>query len=124
MKKFILILCLLFPFNSWAIPNYITGQQLLDYCRVALDVFDKNSGRVQTEGEYTQGVKAGICEGYLIKVNELLQKNNIGAFCVPENRMAEVVAAVAKYLKDNPQLLQTEASALIIDAFKKYFPCR
>jgi hypothetical protein len=65
MKKFFLILLLssfLIPLSAFANSIMLTGAQLLDYCQVTLDIFDKNFGRVQKENEFSQGSKGGQCQ--------------------------------------------------------------
>lgn len=134
IKKSLLFLMLLFityiPTLSFALVNDITGKKLLDYCQVALDIFDNNYGRVQTESEYLQGSKAGICQGYLMSVNEmrgLMNQNKHASsnYCALNNcNILKVTAVVVKYLKDHPQQLNLPASTLVLNAYQTYFPCR
>lgn len=114
----------------------MTGKNLLEYCQVALDILDNNLGRVQTESEYTQGSKAGKCQGYLMSVNELHELSayypqtfrkvdKYYLYCLPEsNNMLTNIAAVVKYLKDHPQQLNWQASLLVLRAYETYYPCR
>ena len=127
LKKMILLFLIQFYCTSSFALDKITGVRLLDYCKIAIDFLDNNYGRVQIDSEYVQGTKAGICEGYLMSVNELYAapaKGSKKLFCMPENyEVSKTIAAVVKYLKDNPKQLDLPASLLVLRAYERYFPC-
>lgn len=129
-KLYFVISLFIFSFLLTSKPcgamNHLTGQELLDNCKVALDIFDKNFGFVKTDTEYLQGVKAGICEGYIMSANETLHplraKNR---YCLPsDNDMRGPIAVVVKYLKNHPQELNLPASVLVTKTFDIYFSCK
>ncbi len=131
VKKFYFAFCLfIFPFLLTSNPchamNHLTGQELFDNCKVALDIFDKNFGSVKTETEYLQGIKAGICEGYVMSANETLHPLNAKKeYCLPsDNDMRGPIAVVVKYLKNHPQELNLPASVLVAKTFEIYFSCK
>src|SRR5437867_1916642 len=94
--SFFLVCFSYLPLVSFA-TSTLTGTELLKTCEVALDIHDKNMGRAQTENEYLQGTKAGMCEGYLRGVNEARKS----ACLLNNDNKLLTIAAVVKYLKDN-----------------------
>lgn len=122
MKKCFIVICLFFAFipTAFSSPTHLTAKELLAYCEVAMDVFDKNFGRIQTEREFLQGTKAGICQGYIMGMNDAGKRP-----CLPANFiMLENVAAVVKYLKTHPQELGLPASVAVKRSFEHYFNCK
>lgn len=130
IKKFLILLMIaILPTTSFAFCN-INGYALLHYCQVALDIYDNNSGRVQTECEYMQGFKAGLCEGYIMSGEErsCFVKNSRGcpnACNSPLNscNMRYKVALIVRYLKDHPCELGMPASVVVANAYSTYFRC-
>jgi hypothetical protein len=116
--SFLLISAFYLPLSSFA-SSVLTGTELLKACEVVLDIHDKNMGRVQTENEYLQGTKAGLCEGYLRGVNEMRKS----ACSFNNNDKLLTVAAVVKYLKTNSEQLYMPASVLVVKAYARYFHC-
>jgi len=126
LKKSLLFLIaffLYFPLVSLAATYDLTGEKLLAYCQIAMDLVDNNYGRAQIESEYLQGSKSGICQGYLMSVNEIRNQNH-KKICLLNDCMLKRIAVVVKYLKDHPQQLQQPASTLVFNAYQMYFPCR
>ncbi|MHB1948443.1 MAG: Rap1a/Tai family immunity protein [Gammaproteobacteria bacterium] len=127
IKKIILFLLIQFYCVTSFSLDTMTGVKLLDYCKIAIDFLDNNYGRVQTDSEYLQGTKAGICEGYLTSVNEfysLPRKGEKKLYCMPENyEISKAIAVVVKYLKDNPKQLDLPATILVLRAYERYFLC-
>lgn len=123
MIKSLFTMLILFCLSSTSFAiDHLTGETLLENCKVAIDLLDNNFGRVQTDSEYLQGTKGGICQGYLMSVNEMSPKQ---AYCMPDNvEMRRTIAMVVKYLKDHPKELKSPASGLVLKAYKSYFPCR
>lgn len=103
----------------FATTTYLTGRELADYCKVTLDIYDHNFGRVQTEPECLQEAKSRTCRGYLISANEHYFHNQYGS-CPPN--LLRQAAAVVKYLDDHPCQQNLPASFLILKAYEKYFP--
>lgn len=117
----------LFTSCSFAAPTCFTGEQLLTDCRAALDILDYNFGRVQIQSEYLQGNRSGICQGYMMSVNEMQSSNakKLPAFCLPLNyTQLRGAAAVVQYLENNPSQQMLPPSQIVLNAFKRYFPCR
>lgn len=127
---FIPVLFLL-PVMAASSLSGFTGAKLMEYCQVGLDILDKNYGYVQSDSEYLQGVKTGICEGYLTSVNETssLKIGRRGekyqAYCMPAHfDMRRNMALVVKYIKDHPQQQAMPASSVVLKTYESYFPCR
>jgi hypothetical protein len=125
MKKiFLILLSSFFSSCLFAAPIALTGEQLLENCQVTLDIHDKNFMAVRTESEFIQGAKSGICQGYLMSVNEVRQFAR-HRYCLPEQlNMLEAAAVIVKYLKAHPKDLSAPASSLVMNAYQAYFPCR
>ncbi len=117
--SFLFISFFYLPFCSFA-SSPLTGTELLKACEVVLDIHDKNMGRVQTENEYLQGTKAGLCEGYLRGVSEA---HKPACSLVDNNDKLLTAAAVVKYLKENSKELYMPASVLVVRAYARYFHC-
>lgn len=126
----LIFLILLLPALSHAGLRTITGKELLNDCQIAMDIYDKNSGRVQIESEYVLGMKSGICHGYLSSINDWYfspanAKGKHNAACSSDNyTLLEEIAVVVKYLKNHPEQLDMPASRLVVRAFEMYFPCK
>jgi hypothetical protein len=102
------------------------GSNLLEYCQTAIDLLDNNFGRVQMQNEYIEGTKTGICQGYLMSINEMqLSLSQKATYCLPNNyNMLRGAATIVKFLKDHPEQQQLPANRVVLNAFQTYFPCR
>jgi len=112
MKWLILALCWVAASgNAWG--DGLIGSDILKYCTTDGDGFDR-----------------AICFGYVtgvIAATEVWEhwKNLDSGICIPQNSSPEQLRiAVAKYLKQHPQDLHFEASALVLTALFQAFPCR
>jgi hypothetical protein len=132
MLRIISVICFTFVLftHSTTLCANTSGPELLANCQTALDAIDNNFGRVQTEGEYLQGNKAGKCQGFLSSVNEMYLlnsaiKNNLPLkYCLPNNyNSLEGASAVVQYLKKYPQQKNQAATLIVLQAFQYYFPC-
>lgn len=116
-QSLFLFILLFFIHSAFAYQNEcMTGKKLLEYCRVALDIYDNNFGWIQKETEYTQGVKSGKCLGYVMGVKELYHLPMI------YNKFAEI-SFIVNYLENHPGQLNWPASVLVLNAFEVYCPC-
>ncbi len=101
-----------------------TGKELLEYCKIAMDVSDKQYWKPQTEPEYILGAKTGICEGYLMSATERRLQSRVQLFCLPPDYNLLVGAsAVVQYLKAHPEQENLSASFLVTRSLETYFPC-
>ena len=138
MKKFLilstLLLTQLIVIPAKADMTQSTGKELLQYCKLAIDIHDKQFGNPQTESEYILGSKTGICEGYLMSANETrfqsittrgrIQHDTHPVFCLPPTYNLLVGAAVVvNYLKEHPDQESLPASFLVRRSLETYFPC-
>lgn len=132
MKKFLMLilasLSSLLTSPLLAFAPCATGKELLEYCKIAMDIHDRQFGYPQTDPEYILGTKAGICEGYLMSANEMhcqtQYAKNYACFCLPLNYDLLIGASVVvKYLKNHPEQQHLSASLLVAKSFATYFPC-
>lgn len=133
MKKYLLLLALSMLLVSpvFAFMTSATGKELLEYCKLAMDIHDKQFGKPQTDPEYILGAKTGICEGYIMSANERrfqekYTRKPMGytAFCLPPQFNLLIGASVVvKYLEVNPNQEELPASLLVARALETYFPC-
>lgn len=139
-RKFLMAIFTLILFfiasSSFAAFRTLTGGELLEACKAAIDTVDKNSGIIHKEDPYTQGIKAGTCEGFLMSMNEM---NNLKTreldfskkvskarqyYCLPENyNLLQAATFIVKYLNDHPQLQSKPASTLALNAYHNSFGC-
>ena len=135
MKKVATIICvtlisLLFVSPLFAFMTRATGKELLEYCKIAMDIHDKQFGNPQTDPEYILGTKTGICEGYLMSADEM-QSARVSSrsggnrtICLPPTYNLLVGATVVvKYLKDHRDQQDLPASLLVERSLHTYFPC-
>jgi len=113
-----------------AFMTQATGKELLEYCKIAMDIHDKQFGNPQTDSEYILGTKTGICEGYLMSANEMRGRisssrySNYPVFCLPPTyNLLMGATVVVKYLKTHPEQENLSASFLVARSLATYFPC-
>lgn len=132
MKRVATIICvtlisLLFVEPLFAFMTRATGKELLEYCKIAMDIHDKQFGNPQTDPEYILGTKTGICEGYLMSADETRSPSRYvthASFCLPPTYNLLVGATVVvKYLKGHPDQQDLPASLLVARSLETYFPC-
>lgn len=122
---------LLITSQLYAVMTNATGKELLEYCKIAMDIHDTHFGKPQTDPEYILGVKTGICEGYLMSANEMHvrekpARNNTqnNTFCLPINYNLLIGATVVvKYIEGHPAQENLPASVLVAKSLATYFPC-
>ncbi len=134
-RSFLFLFVLLFTLPVFAFSTTATGGDLLEYCKIAMDIHDRQYGKPQTEPEYILGAKTGICEGYLMSAKEMqLQfvtdcrytknQRRCASFCLPPTYNLLIGASViVKYLKDHKEQQDLPASLLVNRALATYFPC-
>ena len=119
MKKLLLLIALLNAQGVYA--AYISGNQLLEMC----------SADLQDTANANRYMEAGGCRGYItgtVDIYETFDEWNALKYrywCVPDAvDLGQLRAVVLEYLKENPETLHQSASALIVLAYTKAFPCQ
>jgi hypothetical protein len=143
VKKIVVLLMVVFLHLSFPEPVHSAeeladGNSTLRDCSLALDMTqDKYIEHVIKEGEpfpskeeRTQAIR---CFSYVIGFKDALYVSDIfqekngreRSICIPFNNLNNELAVrmVVKYLRDNPQLLNSPQSALVFNAFFYAFPC-
>lgn len=111
MRKIILLLYLLVPIQGFALEarSFVTGEYLLEWC----EAYPEND-----------------CGGYVLAVVDLHETLVTHKFieklwCMPDKAETDqITQVVTNYLKENPQLMQFNASGLVVNALSSAFPCR
>ncbi len=118
-----LLLLLVSPI--FALTPTATGKELLEYCKIAMDIHDRQYGNPQTSPEYILGVKTGICEGYLMSANEITNnRSGRASICLPyQYNLLIGASVVVKYLENHPNQQSLPASLLTVRSLETYFPC-
>jgi hypothetical protein len=90
---------------------FTTGARLLDMCR--------------TENPACTGYVAGVVDALapLSEPGGPLPPSSLASFCAQKLTVKQVVAEFQKFLKNNPEGLQTNAAQLIGDALHLAHPC-
>ena len=112
MKRAILLIGLLLPFNTQAAQMFDSGHDLYKNC----SQYEKQLG---TSGDFA-------CMGFVTAVADVLSNNSVDGVrvCFPQNvNKQQVVLVVAKYLRDQPEALHFSAVSLTVNALQKAFPC-
>ena len=93
--------CLLLTSSAQAA---ISGEDLIKSC-------DSNE---QFAGGFCFGFIAGIADGL----------DNI-SFCIPlDVTLSQERATIQKYLREHPEQAKRQASQLVVDTFKRAYPCK
>jgi hypothetical protein len=118
---FVLILALAVPARSQpAVPapqavaggaSFVSGARLLEMCR--------------SENPACTGYVAGVADALapLSEPGGPLRPNSLASFCAQKLTVKQVIAELRKFLKNNPEGLQTNAAQLIGDALHLAYPC-
>ncbi|NYT36641.1 hypothetical protein ERD78_07140 [Allopusillimonas soli] len=97
----VIVAACLFPSASWA----RTGNELLSTC----------------QDEYSHM----FCMGYVVGSLETWYTSNTARFCIPENvTQGQLTDITIKYLKNNPESRNLEASLFVASAISEAFPCQ
>ena len=110
-QKTFLALALLLPTGS-ALAYFYSGNDLREPLREY-----RNAERKAENTDYS---KAWEFRGYILGVYDA----NESQYCMPRDAGShQLMAVVAKYIEDNPQLWNEPASDLVERAIKSAFPC-
>lgn len=100
------------------------GNQLLGQCQAALRTMDGVD-------KANPGFNVGYCMGQVTGVMDMLSVHSQEILvryrpCTPEGGIpyGQGIRIVVQFLKENPRLLQLEASTLINMALKDAYPCK
>ncbi len=100
-----------------------TGNDLLNKCSEIIKLINKEdaSSVSFTKAEHCYGLLIGTVE-----THEVLSKHNNSEnfFCLPPGiTNNQAIMVIVKYMKEHPEKLHISASALILVALRKNFPC-
>jgi hypothetical protein len=104
------------------VSNASDGNELLGYCKSAIELFD--AGHTKDESG------ASFCIGYVIAAKETLSVASMASTdlkiraCIPDGVTGvQGVRVVTKYLENNPEALHERMLTLTIVALREAFPC-
>src|SRR3974377_1969507 len=105
----------------YAIPIYMTGEELTKECRAFLHA--RRTGRWTAQ----QGFDVARCYGFVVGVLDALREEQIFELwnvCLPTNANANDLAeTVALFLDQNPGTRNEAGYALVMRALAHSFPC-
>ena len=114
MNKILIGLLALSALSPPAMANFYTGNQLYEWGN-ALERSRDNRQRGNDNAD------ANMYYGY---VSGIYDATNGAIFCPRAGTsIAQISDVVLKYLKDNPEIRNQNASDLVMDAFELSFPC-
>ena len=113
--KFIFMFFLLLVFNQ-ANAAFYSGEELLKICKV-----DSNSSKSFNEGECKVYIE-GIYDAYVSFNKWGLIADTL---CLTDGvSSTELVRASTKYMEDQPEKMNEDASGLVLNALADAFPCK
>lgn len=118
MKKISLFLIsFLIVFNSYA----ITGNMILPICEDSIK-FENNNGVVTNYYRGTSQItNDGICTGYVAAIADTGEGT---LFCLPPySTYGQDIRVFVKYLNNNPEKLNLQATDLVYQSLKNAYPC-
>lgn len=103
--------------------NATSGTMLMNRCNRFVDWSD-HPGSVHPD--VTQAIDIGGCLGFVEAAIDLETSQKVSPYaCIPsETTPAQVTRVVSKYMKDNPQNLNSPALVLAHNALLKAYPCK
>ena len=100
------------------------GNKLLSECQSAVRIADRGN----SDADFAN---AGMCIGMVegVRDTQIILQNQLPlAFriCFPENGLStgQAVRVVAKYLHDNPAILDKTSAFLVLMSFQTAYPCK
>ncbi len=115
MKKILIGLIAASFLSPTAMASFYSGNQLYEWGK-ALE-------RTRENRQFGNDISdANMYYGY---VSGVYDSTSGAVFCPkPGTSIAQISDVVLKYLKDNPELRNDDASDLVMDAFSSAFPCK
>jgi hypothetical protein len=98
-----------------AFGYFLNGTELKTF----IDAADRIEAGRQRNGDFQDSASL---RGYVMGVHDAMERL---ALCVPEGiTVAQIVAIVKKYVKDNPEQWNKPANVLVVSALRPTFACK
>jgi len=119
MRKISLFLVIfLIAFNSYA----ITGNMIIALCKDAIKIDNNNYRTTSYYNSNDQAFNAGYCTGFVSSAADIAIYFKLT--CPPPNAIYEQdIRIFVKYLDNNPEKLNQDATILVAQSLKQAFPC-